>query len=102
MLGLTLDFSESVTTYEEVTIMRAMRRGALVVMSLVLTFGCTTGRGAYEKPGNTEADRRRDVSECAQASIGHEPGRHMVSSPVLFDRAAFEQCLESRGYSRVR
>jgi hypothetical protein len=72
-----------------------------VVVSLIVMSGCATGRVAYDKPGSTETDRKRDVSECTQASIGHEPQRHVVS-PILFDRAAFEQCLESRGYTRVR
>jgi hypothetical protein len=81
--------------------MRLIRRGALVVMSLLFTFGCATGRAAYEKPGSTEADRKRDVSDCVQASIGHEPGRH-VFAPVVLDREEFEKCLESRGYSRAR
>ena len=81
--------------------MRSMRAGALVVMSLVFTFGCATGRVAYEKPGSTEADRKRDVSDCTQASIGHEPGRHVLA-PIALDREAFEKCLESRGYSRAR
>jgi hypothetical protein len=65
-----------------------------------MTSGCATGTTAFEKPGSTEADRKRDVAECTEASIGHEPGRHVVS-PLLFDRGTFEQCLERRGYSRV-
>lgn len=81
--------------------MRSMQTGALVVMSLVFTFGCATGRVVYEKPGSTEADRKRDVSDCVQASIGHESGRH-VFAPVVLDRSEFEKCLESRGYSRAR
>ena len=81
--------------------MRSIQRGALVVISLVSAFGRASGRVAYDKPGSTEADRRRDVSDCTQVSIGHDPGRH-VFTPVVIDRAAFETCLEGRGYSRVR
>ena len=82
-------------------IMPTMWRCALMVMSLVFMFGCASGRVAYDKPGSTEADRRRDVSECTLVSIGHEPGRHVLA-PVVLDRSAFAACLESRGYSRVR
>ena len=81
--------------------MASMWTGALVVITLVVTFGCATGRVAYEKSGTTEADRKRDAAECTQASIGHEPGRHVLS-PVVIDRAEFEKCLASRGYSRAR
>ena len=81
--------------------MRSIWTGTLVVMSLLVTFGCATGRTAYEKPGTTEADRKRDVADCVQASIGHEPGRHVLA-PVVIDRAEFEKCLASRGYSRAR
>lgn len=81
--------------------MRWIGRPALAVMSLIFTFGCATARVAYDKPGSSEADRKRDVADCTHASIGHEPGRHVVV-PVVIDRAAFEKCLEGRGYSRVR
>jgi hypothetical protein len=72
-----------------------------MVVSVMFLFGCATSKVAYEKPGSTEVDRQRDTSECTQACIGHEPSRH-VFAPVVVDRAAFEKCLEDRGYSRVR
>ena len=82
--------------------MRAMRGGVVLAMVLLLAIGCaTTGKVAYEKRGVTEAERRRDVSECTHESIGHDPSRHVVL-PLVLDRAAFERCLESRGYSRVQ
>jgi hypothetical protein len=82
--------------------MRSVSTGALVVVtSLVFTFGCATGGVAYEKPGSTQEDRKRDMSDCTLASIGHQPERHVLT-PIMVDRAAFEKCLESRGYSRVR
>lgn len=68
---------------------------------MLLIVGCATNRVAYEKSGATEADRKRDVAECTQQSIGHDPGRHVVI-PVVVDRIAFAQCLEQRGYSPVR
>jgi len=81
--------------------MRWTPRWLLLAMFVVLMAGCAAGKVAYEKPGGTEVDRRRDVAECVQASIGHEPGRHVVT-PVVVDREAFARCLESRGYSQVR
>jgi hypothetical protein len=81
--------------------MRSSRTCTLVVASLLFTVGCATGRVAWDKPGTTEAERRRDVAECAQASLGHEPGRHVLT-PVVVDHAAFAKCLEARGYARVR
>ena len=81
--------------------MRWTRGWALLMMSAVLAAGCATGRVAYEKPGSSEADRRRDAADCAHASISHEPGRHVLS-PVVIDREAFAQCLERRGYSPSR
>jgi hypothetical protein len=89
-------------TQKGTKIMRSISTGALVVvMSLVFTFGCATGRAAYAKPGTTPEDRKRDVSDCALASLGHQPERHVLT-PIMVDRAAFEKCLEGRGYSRVR
>ena len=81
--------------------MRWTRGWVLLVMSGVLAAGCAAGKVAYEKPGGTEAERRRDAADCAQASISHEPGRHVLS-PVVIDREAFEQCLARRGYSPAR
>ena len=81
--------------------MTLWRRSGLMVLSMIVLVGCATSRVAYEKPGSTEADRQRDISECTQASIGHEPSRH-VFAPVIVDRAAFEKCLEGRGYSRAQ
>ncbi len=79
--------------------MRSISTGALVVMLLTFSFGCATGKVTYEKPGTTQEDRKRDVSDCALASLGHQPERHVLT-PIMVDRAAFERCLENRGYSR--
>ena len=81
--------------------MRPSMAVSLMLLSLILGSGCATGSVPYSKAGSTEADRKRDVAECTRDSIGHEAGRH-VFSPVVIDRAAYESCLESRGYTRAR
>jgi hypothetical protein len=79
-----------------------MRRQILLVMFVVSAAGCATGQVAYEKPGSTETERKRDVGECAQQSIGHALERQHVLMPVPIDREAFAKCLEGRGYRTVR
>lgn len=79
--------------------MKSTCRWPLLVIALAFAVGCA-GKVAYEKPGSTEADRKRDVADCVHASIGHEAAGHVVA-PVVIDREAFAKCLESRGYSRV-
>lgn len=81
--------------------MRSISTMALAVMSVGVALGCATPQVAYEKPGTTQEDRKRDVSDCTLASLGHQPERHLIT-PIMVDRAAVERCLESRGYSRVR
>jgi hypothetical protein len=68
---------------------------------LVVLTGCATTKVAYEKPGATDAERKRDTAACAEGAIGHEPGRHVIT-PIVIDREAFAKCLEGRGYVRVR
>ena len=77
-----------------------MRRWPLLLTALLLVTGCASSQNAYQKPGTSEGDRKRDTAECARASIGHEPGRHVVT-PVVIDREAFAKCLEARGYARI-
>jgi len=81
-----------------------MTRGGWVASVLVvvsMAAGCATSRVAYTKPGVSDAERRRDETECLQAAIGHNQVQHVLV-PVTFDRELFQGCLERRGYVQVR
>ena len=71
----------------------------LVVVSMAA--GCATPRVAYTKPGVSDAERRRDETECLRAAIGHNQVQHVLV-PVTIDRELFQECLERRGYVQVR
>ena len=88
---------------------------------LVLAFlalgsaACATG-ARWERPGATEADRRREEAECAaQANrdrsvpaqrITSRPGGRTTENIELvtvrdFDTGAFDECMRTRGYRKV-
>lgn len=70
---------------------------ALVVFGLLA--GCTSSpKIIFAKPGATPADRERDENACVRSSIGlDDQSRIMV--PFDIDRAAFQKCMEARGYT---
>ena len=78
-----------------------MRRFAMYALIGVVLAGCSTARAAYDKPGGTEGERRRDFSDCTQLALGHDAGRH-VFLPFVVDREVVAGCLELRGYSKTR
>ena len=76
---------------------------------------CATG-ARWERPGATEAERRRDETECAaQANrdrsvpaqrIVTRPGGRTTEGMELvtvrdFDSGVFDECMRARGYARV-
>jgi hypothetical protein len=90
-----------------------MLRGLILVVALAGA-ACATSR--WERAGATEADRQRDETECtARANRDYSvPGRRVISSSRRdvnesvelvtrreFDVAAYEACMEGRGYRRV-
>lgn len=76
------------------------RVATYALVGIVLT-GCSTARAAYDRPGGTEGERRRDFSDCTQLALGHDGGRH-VFLPFVVDREIVAKCLEARGYSKTR
>ncbi len=77
-----------------------MTRAAVVLLALASLAGCATApaeRWLFEKPGATEAERKRDQQECftqAVDAVTTRPGLMMK-----MDRAAYRACMEQRGYT---
>ena len=68
-----------------------------LVMLFALT-ACAAQQWTYAKAGATEADRKRDQTECARAALSdYTPAR--VLGAFKIDRDAFIKCLEDRGYT---
>jgi len=82
---------------------------------LTLAVGCVTIE-RWERPGTTEAEQRRDETECwaradnERAVLGRRvmtrrDGSVIESVELVprreFDTALYEQCLVDRGYRRV-
>jgi hypothetical protein len=76
---------------------------------------CATG-ARWERPGGTEAERRRDEAECAaranrdrsvptQRITTRSGGRTTESMELVtvrdFDSGVFDECMRTRGYERV-
>ena len=77
------------------------KTAAILVASLVVLAACATAdppRIVYEKPGVSDADRKRDEVECTTASVGK--ARPDVSLGLLrVDRESFNNCMKDKGYS---
>lgn len=88
-----------------------------VAMSLLAlgAVACATG-ARWERPGGTDAERRRDEAECASLAnrdrsvpsqrITARPGGGTTESTELvtvrdFDSGVFDECMRVRGYARV-
>ncbi len=71
------------------------------VLWLVLLGGCATSTGsserwAFEKPGVSEAQKKRDQSECFAQSVDPETNKPGL---MRMDRGAYRACMEARGYA---
>jgi len=92
-----------------------MQRALALALLALGTVACATG-ARWERPGGTEAERRRDEAECAaQANRDHSvpaqrittrPGGGTIETTELvtvrdFDTGAFDECMRVRGYARV-
>jgi hypothetical protein len=91
-------------------------RGSLLLVLVVLgSAACAAGGVRWERAGGTEAERRRDETECAaQANRDRAvPTRRITRSDTRtnesielvtvrnLDSGAFYECMRSRGYERV-
>ncbi len=78
-----------------------VKTAAILVASLIVLGACATAdppRIVYEKPGVSDADRKRDEVECTTASVGK--ARPDVSLGLLrIDRESFDNCMKGKGYS---
>jgi hypothetical protein len=92
-----------------------MQRALLLAVLALGTVACASG-ARWERPGGTDAERRRDEGECAaQANrdrsvpaqrITPIPGSGTTETTELvtvrdFDTGAFDECMRVRGYARV-
>jgi hypothetical protein len=78
-----------------------MRRIAASLMVLVVLGGCgvgrSTGQWIFEKSGATEAEVKRDRSECFAESVDNP--NPDVGGWIRVNREAYRACMERRGYS---
>ena len=78
-----------------------VKTAAMVVGSLIVFGACASSappRILYDKPGVSDADRKRDEAQCTSASVG--TSRPDVSLGVIrIDRDAFDACMKARGYT---
>ncbi|MBI2468843.1 MAG: hypothetical protein HYV62_13700 [Candidatus Rokubacteria bacterium] len=83
-----------------------MRRGALVGIALLLAAGCA--KGSWQRPGATEAELRRDSSECDEHAWVWEnvPRFERQRTKWILERnfsyPHYRACMEPRGYRWVR
>jgi hypothetical protein len=92
-----------------------MRRVAVLLLVALGIAACATG-ARWERPGASEAERRRDEAECAaQANrdrsvpaqrITTRPGGRTTEGMELvtvrdFDSGVFDECMRTRGYELV-
>lgn len=92
-----------------------MRRVLALSLLALWSAACATG-ARWERPGATEADRRRAETECAaQANRDHSvPAQRIITRPGGrttegielvtvrdFESGVFDECMRTRGYERV-
>ena len=95
-----------------------MRRRVLLVLLLAVLGSVACGAGTrWERPGASDADRRRDEAECAalanrdrsvpvQRGLSGSPSRRGQDGLELvtvrdFDTGVFGVCMRDRGYQEV-
>lgn len=73
--------------------------GVLVIISTLAACG-TGNKMVFQKPGVAQSQQKADELACLEASIGdiQEP-RPSPLPPI--DRAAFERCMQAKGYVAV-
>jgi hypothetical protein len=72
----------------------------ILVGSLVVFGACASAppRTVYDKPGVSDADRKRDEAQCTTASVG-TPRPDVSLGMIRVDREAFDACMKARGYT---
>lgn len=76
-----------------------MTRAAVLVVLLGLLAGCATApaeRWVFDKPDVTDADRKRDQSQCFALAVDATTARPGLL--MKLDREAYRACMEARGY----
>src|SRR5262249_38783338 len=74
--------------------------GGLLV-SFALVAGCGTsdpGMIVFTKAGASTADRQKDENDCLRSSVGVDDQTRILV-PFQVDRAAYQKCMEARGYT---
>jgi hypothetical protein len=76
-----------------------MTRTVVSLALLTLVVGCATqGRWVFEKAGVSEADAKKDRSQCFAAAVADNTNDNY--GPVgKMDREAYKKCMERRGYT---
>ena len=78
-----------------------LKTSLILVGSLVVFGACATSappRVMYDKPGVSDADRKRDEAQCTTASVG-TPRPDVSLGLMRVNREAFDNCMKGKGYS---
>jgi len=78
-----------------------VKAAVILVGSLVMLGACASSappRLVYDKPGVSDADRKRDERECTTASVG-TPRPDVSLGVIRIDRDAVDSCMKARGYT---
>lgn len=77
-----------------------MRRAALLLASLTLVAACATPptRPVYVKAGVSEAERKKDNTDCLKAAVGTNLDTRTFGA-YSFDREQYAKCMQARGYT---
>ncbi len=85
-----------------------MRRHAFAATAAVIAFiapvvllaGCASKRLAFDKPGITVEEQKRDEAACLRISAD-DPGRTQILAAYRIDREAYARCMTELGYKVV-
>ena len=75
----------------------------MLLLGALLLTGCAASSGGerwvFENPDASDAQTRRDRSECYTLSIAADIDRRVVDFGFMqLDRNAYRACMEARGY----
>ncbi len=70
------------------------------IAPVVLLAGCASKRLAFDKPGITAEEQKRDEAACLRVSAD-DAGRAQILAAYRIDREAYARCMTALGYKVV-
>ncbi len=70
------------------------------IAPVVLLAGCASKRLAFDKPGITAEEQKRDEASCLRVSAD-DAGRAQILAAYRIDREAYARCMTALGYKVV-